>query len=228
MTNLDVIRRGWDKAAREDAMFYIITDPSKANGGWTPEEFFAHGQREIDDAMEYVEGVLEEAGLELERGRALDFGCGVGRLTQALAAHFRRVDGVDISPEMIELADQYNHHAKRVHYKENSERLPFRASSFDFIYSIIVLQHMPRALARAYASEFVRVLKPGGIVHFELPEGPDYPHPIACLSMWTATPEEVEGWLDEDGAKLLAVRPSFASGHLHAGWEYTARKQAPK
>lgn len=224
MTSLDRIRLGWDKAAREDAMFFIITDPTKANGGWTPEEFFAHGQREIDDAMEYVEGVMAGAGHELDRGRALDFGCGVGRLTQALAAHFRRVDGVDISPEMIERAEGHNQHASKVHYRVNDERLPFRASSFSFIYSIIVLQHVPRALARAYVKEFFRVLKPGGVVHFELPEGPHYPHPIACLSMWTATPDEVKEWLAEDGAELLAIRKSFASGHLHTGWEYTARK----
>lgn len=205
-------------------MFFIITDPAKEHGGWTPEEFFAHGRREIDGAMEYIDGVMEEAGLELRMGRALDFGCGVGRVTQALAHHFKRVNGLDISPEMIDRALSHNKHPGRVEYHLNTERLPFRGGTFDFVYSIIVLQHVPSALAQAYVAEFIRVLKPGGISHFEIPEGPDYPHPIACLSMWTATPEEVEGWLDQNGAKLIARRQSFASGHLHTGWEYTARK----
>ena len=51
MTDLQTIQKGWDQAAREDAMFNIITFADKKNGGWTAEEFFAHGEAEIDAAM---------------------------------------------------------------------------------------------------------------------------------------------------------------------------------
>ena len=43
-------------------------------------------------------------GSPAARRSALDFGCGIGRLSQALAEHFDQVYGVDISPKMIELA----------------------------------------------------------------------------------------------------------------------------
>ena len=62
------------------------------------------GAREIRDVMSYVEGL----SIPLRRRRALDFGCGVGRLTQALVRYFDEVCGVDIAPSMIEWARKYN------------------------------------------------------------------------------------------------------------------------
>jgi SAM-dependent methyltransferase len=46
------------------------------------------------------------------------------------------------------------------------ERLPFADESFAFVYSNIVLQHVPRRLALGYLREFVRVLEPGGALVF--------------------------------------------------------------
>ena len=43
-------------------------------------------------------GWLRELHVQVRPGRALDFGCGVGRLTQALAGKFSECDGVDIAP----------------------------------------------------------------------------------------------------------------------------------
>ena len=87
-------------------MFNIITFADKKNGGWTAEEFFAHGEAEIDAAMKR----LASLGLWHEgcpHGQALDFGCGIGRLTQALMTYYDWVYGVDISPEMIDRAEEY-------------------------------------------------------------------------------------------------------------------------
>jgi len=53
----------------------------------------------------------------LRRGRALDFGCGVGRLTQALCRYFDECDGVDIAPSMIELARKYDRPWRRLWYE---------------------------------------------------------------------------------------------------------------
>jgi 2-polyprenyl-3-methyl-5-hydroxy-6-metoxy-1,4-benzoquinol methylase len=64
---------------------------------------------------------LKTLDLGEQHGRALDFGCGVGRLTQALATHYDKVDGVDISWEMINLARRHNQHGDRVKYFANRQ-----------------------------------------------------------------------------------------------------------
>jgi ubiquinone/menaquinone biosynthesis C-methylase UbiE len=97
---------------------------------------------------------------------ALDFGCGVGRATQALARRFAHCEGVDISLQMIEKAvaiNQYPHCRYSVH---SDTRLPFADESFSFIYSNIVLQHVPARFSQQYLRDFVRVLAPGGVLVF--------------------------------------------------------------
>ncbi len=49
-------------------------------------------------------------------GKALDFGCGVGRLTQALADYFNEVAGVDVSPTMVNKALEYNKKPTKFHF----------------------------------------------------------------------------------------------------------------
>src|SRR5262249_21187503 len=138
--DLDRLRRNWDQFGKEDPLWAILTIPEKQGGRWDVSEFFATGEREISEALRY----LAELGHAPRRLRALDFGCGVGRLTQALALHFQEVVGVDIAPSMIAAADRFNRHGQRCRYVENT--LPdlsfFADGSFDFIYSVIALQHM--------------------------------------------------------------------------------------
>ena len=82
----------------------ILTDNSKRDRGWDPTEFFNLGDGEITNVLD----LIDSRHLPLARGRALDFGCGVGRLTQGLARFFDQADGVDISPSMIDAARQWN------------------------------------------------------------------------------------------------------------------------
>lgn len=201
--DLATIRAGWDHAARDDAMFYIITDASRAGGGWTADEFFAHGRREIDAMLEHV----DRLGLVRHKRRALDFGCGIGRLTQALADDYERVDGVDISPEMVALAREHNQHGERCVYHANqtSNLHLFKDGVFDLVYSMIVLQHMSQTLQRGYVSEFFRVLAPGGVAVFEIPDGPDVGHSSWCLSMYGVARVTVEQWIEEIGGTLVDV-----------------------
>jgi SAM-dependent methyltransferase len=105
----------WDALGREDPLWAILTDPSKAGGRWSPEEFFATGRTEIDNVF------AELAALELpvQPGTALDFGCGVGRLTQALAERFGHVIGLDVAPSMVELARAHERSGGNVTYRVN-------------------------------------------------------------------------------------------------------------
>jgi SAM-dependent methyltransferase len=167
---LEHVRAVFEKAGREDPMYAVLTDHSRRGNKWNPEEFFRAGRDEIESVMAYV----REKGWAVGRDTALDFGSGVGRLTQALAAHFDRVTGVDISSSMVAEAARHNSHGARVSYLQNSEpNLSLLGdASFDFVYSSITLQHIPPDAALAYMGEFIRVLKPGGIAIFQAHNGP--------------------------------------------------------
>jgi SAM-dependent methyltransferase len=133
-------------------------------------EFFQTGADEVAAAVDYVTSL----GVTPSRKRALDFGCGVGRLTQALANYFNEVYGVDIAPSMLELARRYNRQGDKCKFvlNEVDDLRQFTDGYFDFIYTSIVLQHMEPAFSKNYIREFMRVSAPGGIVLFDVPSEP--------------------------------------------------------
>jgi SAM-dependent methyltransferase len=157
----------WDGFAASDPLWTVLAFPDKSDGRWTVSEFMKTGEREI--ALLFHR--FAELRLPLPRGSGLDFGCGVGRLTQAMARRMNRVVGVDISPVMIDHARRLNQYPNRAEYlctaEAGLERLPSR--SFQCIYSNIVLQHVASELAVQYLDEFFRLLEPDGLLVFQLP-----------------------------------------------------------
>ena len=109
--------------------------------------------------------------MRVSGGRALDFGCGAGRLTRPLATRFELAVGVDIAQEMLDLAARDNPVASRCEFVCNTEPdlARFGDGKFDLVYSSWVLQHLPPRLAMAYLAEFARVLRPGGSLIVDVP-----------------------------------------------------------
>jgi ubiquinone/menaquinone biosynthesis C-methylase UbiE len=105
------------------------------------------------------------------RRRALDFGCGIGRLTIALADHYDEVVGVDVAISMVKQARDRNPAPHRIRYEHNpNPNLElFPSERFDFVLSWIVLQHMPPPLIQSYIAELIRLVAPGGLLVFQLP-----------------------------------------------------------
>ena len=102
-------------------------------------------------------------------GEALDFGCGVGRLTQPLARRFSRCWGLDISSKMIEIARTMNTELALLFFENREASLAlFADGTLSFIYSNIVLQHIPPQYSVQYLKEFVRVLRPDGVLVFQV------------------------------------------------------------
>jgi len=161
--SLDNLKRDWECLAERDALWAILTDESKAGGKWNVAEFMATGNAEIGIVMDYLAGINLTPNFN---GAALDFGCGVGRLTQALARHFSSCIGVDISQKMIQEAESFNRYAHCRYVASSTARLPLADETFSFIYSNIVLQHVPPHYSKQYLREFVRVLAPAGILVF--------------------------------------------------------------
>jgi SAM-dependent methyltransferase len=191
-------------------------------------------------------------GVRLSRSRALDFGCGVGRLCQALGDHFGEVWGVDISARMIELANARNRHGDRVRYVLNdSDRLAaFAGGSMDFVYSNLVLQHMQPSFARGYLREFLRILAPGGMTVFQLPSHPTTRAYALRRGMRDRTPRNLikafhrvryGSWkraeiygieesrvvelLGRSGGEVLDVRPDDGAGGGWVSRKYFVRKR---
>jgi trans-aconitate methyltransferase len=157
----------WDGHASRDPLWAVLAFPEKSGNRWTVREFMQTGEREI--ALLYHR--FAELQLPEPKGRALDFGCGVGRLTQALARRVSQVVGADISPGMIDLAQRLNQYPDRASYMSTAQTglasLPSR--SFQLIYSNIVLQHVPSGAAVRYLHDFFRLLDANGLLIFQLP-----------------------------------------------------------
>ena len=166
-------QKNWNNLAEKDAFWAILAGPDKALDQWKLEEFFHTGVLEIERILQKITSLQ----INIQWKRALDFGCGVGRLTQALSPHFERVDGVDISQVMIDKANIFNRFDdKCVYHLIDSDNLAiFPESSFDLIYSRLVLMHIPPKMIRNYLKEFVRILRPGGVLVFQIPTGPINP-----------------------------------------------------
>ena len=148
-----------------DPMWAVLSDPGRQFGNWTAEEFFAAGQQEIA----HLRSALRRLGLPGEFDSALDFGCGLGRLTRALSETCNDVVGIDISQEMIDRARILNRHCQFLLNPYEDLRI-FPDDRFQVVYSGRVLQHQPLVAGiLLYVSEFVRVLKKGGIAAFQIP-----------------------------------------------------------
>jgi SAM-dependent methyltransferase len=160
------LQSNWDILGKEDPLWAILSLEEKKGNKWDLAEFFRLGEKEIEEVMQYV----SELSLGSARQSALDFGCGVGRLTQPLANYFSDVTGIDIAPSMIAQARALDRDQRcRFVLNERADLLLFADNSFDFVYSNIVLQHMRPEYSTAYIREFCRVLRSGGVAIFQMP-----------------------------------------------------------
>jgi SAM-dependent methyltransferase len=93
-------RAAWEDWGRIDPFWAILTDADARHGLWDIDRFFATGVEQVVVMLTHTQNY----GRPTHRGIALDFGCGVGRLTRALAPHFERTYGLDVASTMIERA----------------------------------------------------------------------------------------------------------------------------
>ena len=155
------MRLEWNERAREDAHYYVAFGRREQK----PEEFFATA----NEVVLAVEALLRRfpANANRRAWRALEIGCGPGRLIKPLSRHFGEIHGIDVSDEMIERARRNLAgipHA-HVHATSGADLAPFADESFDVVYSYAVFQHIPsRDVVMNYLSEAHRVLKPDGIL----------------------------------------------------------------
>jgi SAM-dependent methyltransferase len=162
--------RFWDARARENAFYFINnTLDYRATDA---ERFWASGEETVE-AIQCTLGVKAEAG-----DTVLDVGCGVGRMTRALARRSREAIGLDVSGEMLARAQEHNADVANVSWVKGDGRslAPVPDASVDLIMSFVVFQHIPDPeVTLAYVRDMGRVLKPGGRAAFQVSNNPT-PH----------------------------------------------------
>jgi SAM-dependent methyltransferase len=163
-------RAAWEDWGRIDPFWAVLTEADARHGRWDVDQFFATGVDQVAAMLAQT----REYGRPARRGTALGFGCGLGRLTRALAPHFEVTYGLDVASTMIKRAKRLDRGFGRSgavfvrHDREDLSR--FASGSVDFLSCLLVLQHLPsRDAIERYLQEFVRVLSPGGVAVVQLP-----------------------------------------------------------
>ncbi len=193
------MRADWNQRARDDAHYFV------AFGGrdQSEEEFLATAA----DVLRSIEGQLKRLPATANRRtyRALEIGCGPGRLVKPLSRHFGEIHGVDVADEMIRLARERLADIPHAHFHTtDGASLPqFADESFDFIYSYAVFQHIPsRHVVLEYMREIRRLLTPGGIFHGQF----NGVAPAGDADTWSGvsfSADDIHAFTRENGLELL-------------------------
>jgi len=159
------MRNDWDSRAQVDALHY--NSPSRKPGEY--DKFFANGEVFVSQELQPVIEKLELS----QDSQALEIGCGIGRMVRPLLKSFGTVNGIDVSPVMIEEAIQLSDSPEFSGLKFqpcDGSSIPLPDTSQDLVFSTGVLTHLPSAeVLQQYMHEIHRVLTGGGIFKIEVP-----------------------------------------------------------
>jgi SAM-dependent methyltransferase len=149
----------WRAVGASQPFWGVITQDEYRSENLTPakvEAFYLSGVADMADIVRRIERATGYA----PQGRALDFGCGAGRLAEAMAAYVDSVTGYDVSPGMLETARAHGGRADYV------DRLP--DGPFDWINSYIVFQHIPPERGLPLMRDLAERLAPGALVSLQV------------------------------------------------------------
>ena len=151
------MRRFWDQRADEDAFFFV--DNRLTYGAPDLDRFWSEGEKTLDALLELVGADIDASD------HVVEIGCGVGRLTRAVARRAADVRAIDVSPRMLELAREHNSDLDNVEWLTGDGRglTGMEDDSADACVSHVVFQHIPDpAITLGYIRDIGRVLRPGG------------------------------------------------------------------
>ena len=156
--------REWERFGRENPYFGVLSEERYLRENVDEEAleaFFATGREHVAAVIAMAE---EHVGAPLRLARALDFGCGVGRLLLALAERADEAIGVDVSPAMLAEVRRACA-ARRIDnvVLVQTDDLASLAPGLDLVMSFIVFQHIPSATGYELLGRLADLLAPGGV-----------------------------------------------------------------
>jgi SAM-dependent methyltransferase len=165
------IRGEWSKLGEEDPYWSVLTHEAYRGETLAPGEarsFFETGE-EVD---RIIDAFAARAAVETPRGRCVEFGAGVGRMTGPLAKRFEQVVAVDISPGNLKICEQVMARQGAKNVTPLLLRSPADVRSipeYDFLFSTIVFQHNPPPVQVFLLDVLLSKLRPGGAFLFQAP-----------------------------------------------------------
>jgi SAM-dependent methyltransferase len=157
--------RAWEFYGRKEPYFAVLTSPEFTRSQLNDEgkaRFFESGERYVELVLKHVRETLDPS---FRPTRALDFGCGVGRLSLPIARRCESVVGIDVSDSMVEHA-RTNAAAfgiTNATFVKGDDQLSALSGTFDFLNSLIVFQHIPPARGEAILQKMLGLLRDGGV-----------------------------------------------------------------
>jgi SAM-dependent methyltransferase len=180
----------WEYYGASDPYFGVLTSADFKSDRMSYEartRFFESGQRYIELVMDVVREKLDAS---FQPARALDFGCGVGRLALPLARLCESVVGVDVSDSMLEHARGNASSAglTNVSFAKSDDTLSKVSGTFDFLNSLIVFQHIPPPRGEAILRKLLSLLRDGGVGALHFTYGFDSATPLSRHALvWAYT-----------------------------------------
>jgi SAM-dependent methyltransferase len=142
---------------------------------------------------QYMAKRISNALLLNQEDFVLELGCGVGRIGREIAPLCQRWFGVDISNNLIKIAEQRMGHLNNVEFTalEKTSLHSYPDHTFDKVYSHAVFIHMDKEDLFLYLKEIARVLKSGGLLYFDTWN-------LKNTVGWERWMMEVEAWAQSD------------------------------
>jgi 2-polyprenyl-3-methyl-5-hydroxy-6-metoxy-1,4-benzoquinol methylase len=163
----------WEKIGAEDPYYGVSTENIYQKEYLTEEikeKFFETGSLYLTNIFENIKKHIDSS---FRPKRALDFGCGVGRIVIPIAEIAEHVVGVDISDSMLKEARRncQSRSINNVTFLKSDDLISNLSDSFDFIHSFIVFQHIPIVRGELIFQNLLSHLEHGGIGVFHFTYG---------------------------------------------------------
>lgn len=188
----------WEKFGSDDPYYGVLSHDryhKEAMDGDTRQAFFDSGSEYIDDV---VNKIIKHVSPEFSPSNSLDFGCGVGRLLIPISKISKQATGVDVSASMLK-ETQVNlkeFSINNVELIESENCSCLKSSSFDFVHSFIVFQHIPIEHGMLILDNIMGSLKLGGVgvLHF---------------TFWNPGLHGLKGWIKRFMPFLKFIKRAF-------------------